>query len=994
MKANQDDRGELELNAQQRMQALVCAYVLGEVDEAERAEVEAALAKSPELRAEEARFEATVGVVSNVLKERAGEVLSPHSTAQLDSAVVDLGLARRARPSFFSSPLVRIAAGVAVVLGGYAVYREASMPPPPGVDRDRLDVASVEKTKRDAQAGKDAKRAEKGATLDAHENGKQVRSIEASEEALVAAVEPTADAQAGEAEAAPNAASKLDPRSAPEPRDKRTITGATFEQLDGAVELRERAAKLGGVVTEETLSDLLKVGERSSTAMAGRPSTVSGQGGKNATSAGSGPSSPGLSAAAPMLTHGELEGLQALGYLDEGAVAGEPVRDAAGPESRTASGHVYSDEADGAFAGRTENFFLGKEEKGRSDGLDEEAAPAESVAGDDKFSADSRFEVRRFKDIRRQPTELELLRQRYQHIHDHCVLPIGSIRPRDMFFRYWGDNPFELTLLDKQSTFSVDVDTASYTLARRYLVEGQLPTKEQVRTEEFVNYFKGDVPPPTEGTFAIATELAPSLFGDDSNTWMLRVAVRGKEVAKSERQPLALTFVVDVSGSMREGARLELVKHSLRLLVSQLDASDSISLIKFSNDAALLLPMTSARHKDLIESAIHPLQPDGSTNTEAGLRMGYEQALAALTPNAQNRVVLLTDGVANVGIVDPNALVQMVERQRKAGIYLNTVGVGMNNVNDNLLEQLANKGDGVCNYVDDEQEVRRALVDNFTSAFQVIARDVKIQVEFDAAQVERYRLLGYENRAIADVDFRNDKVDAGEVGAGHQVVALYELVRRGATGDGPLATVRLRWKPPFQAGVPENEQGAATEVAHAVHARSAAASYGATSPGYRRAVLVAQFAEFLRRSVHARRDSLERLIDEGRKLAGELKDKEFDEFLDMAARSRDLIHAELRRRDWLDDCGYLLRHRHYLHGQIDELRRRFPSRFADPRYAAELEQELRLLDQRLGELGARVEAERGDADGEMIKRLEAENIELQRRLLALLDRARAPVDGK
>jgi Ca-activated chloride channel family protein len=983
MKANQDDRGELELNAQQRLQALVCAYVLGEADEAERAQVEAALEKSPELRAEKARFEATVGVVSNVLKERAGEVLSPHSTAQLDSAAVDLGLARRVRPSFFSSPLVRIAAGVAIALGGYALYRDRSVQQPPaGVDRDGVDVASAEKTKRDAQAGKDAKRPEKGSTLDARDRLDAGEKSAAIEEVQDAPGEARLTDSVAKVEPAPDTVAQVDPASAPELQDKFTITGATFGQLDGAeaeTRKREEALKLGFLAAEaqaqgeaapnptapapteskaSRLSSAAGASVPSAPAAGGRAGAV---GSKNATRGPSGPSSPGP--AEPKLGRDELKALRALGYTDGGVVAGEPVLKDAELESGAASGETFSDEDDGAFAGRTDDFFLGRGEQGR------------------------------FGD-RRQLGELELLRQRYQHIHDHCVLPIGPIRPRDMFFRYWGDNPFELTLLDKQSTFSIDVDTASYTLARRYLVEGQLPTKEQIRTEEFVNYFKGDVPPPTEGTFAVATELAPSLFGDDSNTWMLRVAVRGKEIAKSERQPLALTFVVDVSGSMREGARLELVKHSLRLLVSQMDASDSISLIKFSNDAALLLPMTSARHKDLIESAIHPLQPDGSTNTEAGLRMGYEQALAALTPNAQNRVVLLTDGVANVGITDPNSLVQMVERQRKAGIYLNTVGVGMNNVNDNLLEQLANKGDGVCNYVDDEQEVRRALVDNFTGAFQVIARDVKIQVEFDAAQVERYRLLGYENRAIADADFRNDKVDAGEVGAGHQVVALYELVRRSATGDGPLATVRLRWKPPFQAGVPESEQGAATETAHPVQARSAAASYAATSPGYRRAVLVAQFAEFLRRSVHARRDSLERLIDEGRKLSSELKDKEFDEFLDMATRSRDLILAELRRRDWLDDCGYLLRHRHYLHGQIEELRRRFPERFDDPRYAVEMKEELHELDVRLGELRARVEAERGAADGEMIQRLEAENIELQRRLLALLDTARTPVDGK
>ncbi len=954
MNSNHDERDDgVELSAEQQMQALLCAYVLGEVDEAERAQVEAALVSSPELRAEKARLEHAAKAVSGVLKERAGEALSTLSRGELDAAA-----ARRARPSFFNQPLVRLAAGIAVVASGYALYRSSLTPAPTG----ELNLAQVD---RDS-----AVRAPASSALDEKlAKGSKETSSASKESAQQAAGSDDANRKneggpiaSPPAEIAPQnlAAAELRERQVADSRggnDSLTITGGTLERLDGAAnsqQLDSGAFVAGATVAPASppaVSAVTAPAPGAPAAPGGRPGSVGaiaiggGAGGRLGRSSEARPASKAKSGEAPA---GErLSGLVGLGYASGDSKVGVV---------------VLRDE--------------------------------EIVDNNEALTADAPYSGR-FKDIRRgQPTETDLLHQRYQHIREHCVLPIGPIRPRDMFFRYWGDNPFELTLLDRLSTFSVDVDTASYALARRYLVGGHLPSKEQIRTEEFVNYFKGDVPPPTEGTFAVATEFAPSLFGDDSNTWMLRVAVRGKEVSKAERQPVALTFVVDVSGSMREGARLELVKHSLRLLVSQMDANDSISLVKFSNDAALILPMTSARQKDLIESAIHPLQPEGSTNTEAGLRMGYEQALAALTPNANNRVVLLTDGVANVGITDPNALVQMVERQRKAGIYLNTVGVGMNNHNDHLLEQLANKGDGLCNYVDDEQEVRRALVDNFTGAFQVIARDVKVQVEFDPAQVERYRLLGYENRAIADADFRNDKVDAGEIGAGHQVVALYEIVRRSVTGDGPLATVRLRWKPPFQAGVPENEQGAAQELAQPVNAAQSAASYAATSAGYRRSVLVAQFAEFLRRSVHARRDSLERLIDEARKLSSELRDKEFEEFVDMLVRSRELIRAELARRDWLDDCGHLLRHRHYLHSQFDDLRRRFPQRFDDARLAAEFEAHLVELQTRLGELEARIAGERGAADAELVKRLEGENIELQRRLIELLERARSEQDGK
>ena len=1060
MNSNHDERNEMELNAEQRLQALVCAYVLGEASDAERAEVEGALARSPELRELKARFEATAPLVAGALKERAGEALSPDSKGALDAAV-----ARRARPTFFAQPIVRLAAGVAVAAGAWALYQNSQAGPVESLNGDEVASAALE---RDARTPAEATFAEPelaapNATPADKQKARGTRERAAVEELKVDASAglPAVGAAPSDPAAGGAGATRGEPRGAPSEKPGAdtahrfvgtvSATGAPGETLGGLAQASPGAPKNEVAPTEgksgaygggevfgvdfdaETAQaaqvDALSVGATTGAApgqpKAGAPATWAsgadefflGQGG----GAGGGAAPVGRSAGAP--ASGGRFGSRGLDVRP--AAPGSPAVPARGSGAGAPSspGPVGTSAPGASGSAREKLGALGyteaKGEWSRAGELGEAALAGASVdvrdrlddtdkdedyldAGGFVFGVGDKEEARKVAE-RRRLREEDALRKRYDHLRAQCIAPWDGKRPRDMFFRYWGDNPFELALLDRQSTFSVDVDTASYTLARRYLVENQLPSKEQIRTEEFVNYFKGDVPPPTEGTFAVATEFAPSLFGGDSNAWMLRVAVRGKEISKSERQPVALTFVVDVSGSMREGARLELVKHSLRLLVSQLDPADSISLVKFSSDAALLLPMTSARHKDLIESAIHPLQPEGSTNTEAGLRMGYEQALVALTPGANNRVVLLTDGVANVGLTDPNALVAMVERQRKAGIYLNIVGVGMNNVNDNLLEQLANKGDGLCNYVDDEQEVRRALVDNFTGAFQVIARDVKVQVEFDPAQVERYRLLGYENRAIADADFRNDKVDAGEIGAGHQVVALYEVVRRNLTGDGPLATVRLRWKQPFQVGVPENEQPAVQEVAHGVLAKSAAASYATTSPGYRRSVLVAQFAEFLRRSVHARTDSLDRLIDEARKLAGELRgasgeprDKDFDEFVDMLTRSHELVRLELARRDWLQECGDLLRHRRFLHCQLDELYRRYPSCFDDTQAKAHLEAQLREIELRLAELEQRLAAPRGIEDNELIARLQKENIELQRQLLAQLDTARqaSETDGK
>jgi Mg-chelatase subunit ChlD len=532
---------------------------------------------------------------------------------------------------------------------------------------------------------------------------------------------------------------------------------------------------------------------------------------------------------------------------------------------------------------------------------------------------------------------------------------LSSCRPRPeedpagMFFRFWGDNAFIQAALDAQSTFGVDVDTASYTLARRYLAEGNLPQKAQIRTEEFVNYFKPDVEAPTEGVFSVKTEIAPSRFGGPEEKWMLRVTVRGKDVAKEERKPLNLTFVVDVSGSMNTNNRLETVKHGLRLLTAQLDGNDSVALVAYSTEARIVLPMTSAANRALIEEAIHGLETGGGTNAESGLKMGYQAAAADISAGRHHRVVMLSDGVANIGQTDQDRINADVKEQRDLGIYLNTIGVGMDNHNDNFLEQLANKGDGICNYIDNDREARRALVENFTGAFEPIARDVKIQVEFDSNVVRRYRQIGYENRAIADADFRNDAVDAGEVGAGHQVTALYELELEpnAKLVKGALAQVRLRWKEPTGADRDPAED-AATERQWATTLNSAVSWEGA-SYGFRRATCVAQFAELLRRSQHAREDSLDELIAEAERLEREHlagqpgADDDFIEFIAMMKRSRQVILTALAaKRAPLDDCINDLRERRYRHHNCIVLEK-------GPE-AAELEVEIASLEKRLHQL--------------------------------------------
>jgi Ca-activated chloride channel family protein len=424
---------------------------------------------------------------------------------------------------------------------------------------------------------------------------------------------------------------------------------------------------------------------------------------------------------------------------------------------------------------------------------------------------------------------------------------------------------------------------------------------------------------------------------------MLRVVVRGKDVAKEERQPLNITFVIDTSGSMKQQNRLELVKHAMRLLVNELGAGDSIAIVAFSSDARMILPMTPASQKGVIESAIFPLAPDGSTNAAAGLRMGYEEALVKIHPSGQNRVVLLSDGVANTGQTDQQEITKSVQAHREKGIYLNTIGVGMGNHNDALLEQLADKGDGVCSYVDSPEEARKAIVDRFTGAFQTIARDVKIQVEFDPAQVERYRLLGYENRAIADKDFRNDAIDAGEVGAGHQVTALYEIERTGGTSESPLATVRLRWKAPRNVNAP-NANEEADEVSQPVLASQQTGFEGA-GVGYRRAVVVAQFAEFLRRSVHARGESLDELIAEADKLAKETGDPETTELALLLHKSKHLILNAIPSCDDLCQAIDSVRRNSLLRCQAELL-----AQESNARILEDLEAENHKLEERIREL--------------------------------------------
>ncbi|WP_240647346.1 VWA domain-containing protein [Paenibacillus nanensis] len=363
-----------------------------------------------------------------------------------------------------------------------------------------------------------------------------------------------------------------------------------------------------------------------------------------------------------------------------------------------------------------------------------------------------------------------------------------------MYFQDYGTNPFVSAEEDALSTFAIDVDTGSYTIARNYIENGSLPPGEAVRLEEYVNYFDMAYEPPADGTFAIHADAGPSPFEDDHYE-LVRIGVKGKEVEPEERKRANLTFVIDVSGSMDRGNRIDLVKQSLELLVEELNGDDTIGIVVYGSTAHDVLAPTAVEERDRILKAIGGLTIEDSTNVEDGLLLGYRMANESFDPAAVNRIILCSDGVANVGETGPEGILEKIERYAEEQIYLSTFGFGMGNYNDVLMEQLADKGDGVYAYIDDMQEAKKVFGTELTGTLQTIAQEAKIQVAFDPEKVEEYRLLGYENRAVADEDFRNHRVDGGEVGAGHSVTALY-AVRTKERASGEIGKVTIRYKEP------------------------------------------------------------------------------------------------------------------------------------------------------------------------------------------------------
>ncbi|MEU6676108.1 von Willebrand factor type A domain-containing protein [Streptomyces sp. NPDC046925] len=394
---------------------------------------------------------------------------------------------------------------------------------------------------------------------------------------------------------------------------------------------------------------------------------------------------------------------------------------------------------------------------------------------------------------------------------------------------------------DYLSTFALDVDTASYGFARRTLAEGRLPDPATVRPEEFVNSFRQDYPRPDGDGFSVNVDGART----DEDGWsLLRVglATRG-DGADSERPPAALTFVIDVSGSMAEPGRLDLVKESLGIMTDKLRDDDSIALVTFSDSAEKILPMTRlGDHRGKVHSAVDAMEPTQSTNLEAGIRTGYDTAVGGRRDGATNRVVLLSDALANTGETSADGILERISDARKEhGITLLGVGVG-SDYGDALMERLADKGDGHTTYVSDSEEARKVFCEQLPANIELRARDAKAQVAFDPKTVKQFRLIGYDNRAVADDDFRDDTVDGGEVGPGHTVTALYAVRMRPAT-SGHVATASVRWLDPDNR-VPHEES-------NEIESGDLEGGLRDADRGLRTAAVAAYFADALRQGAAA-----------------------------------------------------------------------------------------------------------------------------------------------
>ncbi len=477
------------------------------------------------------------------------------------------------------------------------------------------------------------------------------------------------------------------------------------------------------------------------------------------------------------------------------------------------------------------------------------------------------------------PGEVEMEREGYDHISENKFLKVS-------------DNPL--------STFSIDVDAASYSNVRRFITQGQLPPAGAIRIEEMINYFKYNYPQPT-GTdpFSINSEIANAPWNKDHK--LVMIGLQGKKIPVDDLPPSNLVFLIDVSGSMMSANKLPLVQQSMKMLVDQLREQDMVSIVVYAGAAGLVLPPTSGYEKQTIKEAIDKLTAGGSTAGGAGIKLAYNTARENFLKNGNNRVILCTDGDFNVGASSDDAMVTLIEKERNSGVFLTVLGYGMGNYQDAKMQKLADKGNGNHAYIDGLSEAKKVLVNEFGGTLFTIAKDVKLQVEFNPAKVKGYRLIGYENRMLAKEDFNDDKKDAGELGSAHTVTALYEIIPVGVNSEflknvdslkyqstlqplsasshnGEMLTVKFRYKEP--------DGDKSKLIEHAVQDRSL--PLASASENFRFAASVAEFGMLLRSSEFKSDASYESVISLAR--GAKKKDPEGyrSEFLKLVKKAQDL----------------------------------------------------------------------------------------------------------
>ena len=510
-----------------------------------------------------------------------------------------------------------------------------------------------------------------------------------------------------------------------------------------------------------------------------------------------------------------------------------------------------------------------------------------SIAGVSLSADDGRNLSRSPQDFRRIPTDSAFTREAYDRITE---------------------NEFKNPVDHPLSTFSIDVDTASYANVRRFLNGGRLPPPDAVRIEELINYFPYDYAGPDgETPFAVHVDAASAPWKPEHR--LVRIGLQGETVDLSDRPDANLVFLIDVSGSMSSPNKLELVQRSMNLLVEQMEGRDRIAVVVYAGASGLALPSTTANNQETIKHAINNLQSGGSTNGGAGIELAYSVARQHFIEGGINRVILCTDGDFNVGTTDRGSLSRLIEEKAKTGVFFSVLGFGMGNYQDAAMEELSNKGNGNFGYVDSIKEARKVFVDQMLGTLMTIAKDVKIQVEFNPALVGSYRLIGYENRMLAKEDFNDDTKDAGEIGAGHSVTALYEIVPAGLAANSTPSVDPLKYQNPAvrKTGVESDEMLTVKLRYKQPDADDSqliekpfvdpGAAFAAASDDFRFAASVAAFGMLLRNSQYTEAMTFDEALDLARPAKARDPGGFRSEFIELIEKARQLIgQGRLQRR--------------------------------------------------------------------------------------------------